>query len=157
MLTPKTGLFMYVFSKDLEWVWLINIGHYFMLKIIKVIFFKLRFTRISHGYVSEHFGSEKSTKLDYICRFLLCRLWTLSHETISVWMPRKSLGTTKRALTKRVHLALISFHPTEAQCCQIFLGPNIPKRENIPYDRKLYQTAINYTKWPKNIQNGHKI
>jgi hypothetical protein len=27
----------------------------------------------------------------------------------------------------------------------------------IPNDRKLYQTAINYTKWPKNIPNGHKV
>jgi hypothetical protein len=34
-----------------------------------------------------------------------------------------------------------------AQGCQISLGPNVPKRENIPNDYKLYQTAINYTKW----------
>jgi hypothetical protein len=39
-----------------------------------------------------------------------------------------------------------------------FLGPNIPKNgENIPNDRKLYQTAINYNKKPKNIPNGNKV
>jgi hypothetical protein len=43
------------------------------------------------------------------------------------------------------------------QGCQICLGPNKPKRENVPNDHKLYQTAINYTKWSKNIPNGHKI
>jgi hypothetical protein len=32
------------------------------------------------------------------------------------------------------------------QGCQIFLGPNIPKREIIPKDHKLpYQTAKSYT------------
>jgi hypothetical protein len=31
------------------------------------------------------------------------------------------------------------------QGCQIFLGPNIPKRKNIPNDHKLYQKAIYYT------------
>jgi hypothetical protein len=30
---------------------------------------------------------------------------------------------------------------------QIFLGTNIPKRENIPNDRKLYQMAKKYKKW----------
>jgi hypothetical protein len=34
------------------------------------------------------------------------------------------------------------------QGCQIFLGQNIPKLKNIPNDHKLYQTTINYTKWP---------
>jgi hypothetical protein len=34
------------------------------------------------------------------------------------------------------------------QGCQIFLGPNIPKRKNIPNDHTLYPEAINYTKWP---------
>jgi hypothetical protein len=29
--------------------------------------------------------------------------------------------------------------------------------KNITNDHKLYQTAINYTKWPLNIPNGHKI
>jgi hypothetical protein len=31
------------------------------------------------------------------------------------------------------------------------------KKENIPNDQTLYQTAIKYTKWPQNIPNGHKI
>jgi hypothetical protein len=43
------------------------------------------------------------------------------------------------------------------QGCQIFLGPNIPNGKNIPNDYKLYQTAINYIKWPENIPYGHKI
>jgi hypothetical protein len=30
-------------------------------------------------------------------------------------------------------------------------------RKNIPNDQRLYQLAINYTKWPQNIPNGHKI
>jgi hypothetical protein len=34
------------------------------------------------------------------------------------------------------------------QGCQIYLGPNIPKWEKLPNDHKLYQTAINCTKWP---------
>jgi hypothetical protein len=29
--------------------------------------------------------------------------------------------------------------------------------KNIQNDRKLYQTAINYTKWSKNVPNDHKI
>jgi hypothetical protein len=29
--------------------------------------------------------------------------------------------------------------------------------KNITNDHKLYQTAINYTYWPYNIPNGHKI
>jgi hypothetical protein len=33
------------------------------------------------------------------------------------------------------------------QACQIFLGSNLPKRENIPNNNKLYQMAIKYTKW----------
>jgi hypothetical protein len=28
---------------------------------------------------------------------------------------------------------------------------------HIPNDHRLFQTAINYTKWPNNIPNGHKI
>jgi hypothetical protein len=44
------------------------------------------------------------------------------------------------------------------QGCQIFLGPNIPKREKynkwsqaITNDHKLYQIAIKCSKWSKNI------
>jgi hypothetical protein len=29
--------------------------------------------------------------------------------------------------------------------------------KNIPKDPKLYQTTINYTKWPEIIPNGYKI
>jgi hypothetical protein len=29
--------------------------------------------------------------------------------------------------------------------------------KNIPNDHKLFQMAINYTKWPQNIPDGHKI
>jgi hypothetical protein len=43
------------------------------------------------------------------------------------------------------------------QGCQIFLGPNIPKRKNIPNDHILYQRAVNCTQWPWNIPNGHKM
>jgi hypothetical protein len=34
------------------------------------------------------------------------------------------------------------------QGCQIFLGPSIPNWKNITNGNRLYQTAINYTKWP---------
>jgi hypothetical protein len=37
-------------------------------------------------------------------------------------------------------------HP--GQGCQIFLDPNIPNGKNILNYHKLYQTAINFTKWP---------
>jgi hypothetical protein len=30
--------------------------------------------------------------------------------------------------------------------CQIFLGPNITKREKVPNNHNLYQTAVTYTK-----------
>jgi hypothetical protein len=36
-------------------------------------------------------------------------------------------------------------------------GPIIPNWENTPNDHKLYQTAINNTKWPYYIPNGRKI
>jgi hypothetical protein len=37
---------------------------------------------------------------------------------------------------------------SDGQGCQIFLGPNIPKRKKyIPNDQKLYRKAVNYTKW----------
>jgi hypothetical protein len=45
----------------------------------------------------------------------------------------------------------VARHEIHCSCtkgCQIFLGPNIPKRENIPKDHKLLQTAINFTKDP---------
>jgi hypothetical protein len=42
------------------------------------------------------------------------------------------------------------------QGCQIFLGPNMPNWEKYNKWPKLCQTAINYTKWPYNIPNGHK-
>jgi hypothetical protein len=38
-----------------------------------------------------------------------------------------------------------------------FLDTITQKGENIPNDHKLYQTAINNTKWPQYIHNGHKI
>jgi hypothetical protein len=42
---------------------------------------------------------------------------------------------------------------TVNQGCQIFIGPNLPKLEKYtPNDHKLYQTAVNYTKWPKNCK-----
>jgi hypothetical protein len=31
----------------------------------------------------------------------------------------------------------------------------IPKRENIPNDHKIYQSAIQYTKWPEDWPKGH--
>jgi hypothetical protein len=43
------------------------------------------------------------------------------------------------------------------QGCQILLDTIYQKGGNIPNDHKLYQTSINYTKWPNNILNGHKI
>jgi hypothetical protein len=39
----------------------------------------------------------------------------------------------------------------ECQGCQIFLCPNIRNWE------KIQQMTTNYTKWPLNIPNGHKI
>jgi hypothetical protein len=46
------------------------------------------------------------------------------------------------------------------QGCQIFLGPNIPKRhkytkgpQTTPNGHTLFQVAINYTKWPKIYQH----
>jgi hypothetical protein len=48
--------------------------------------------------------------------------------------------------------------PTLQQGCQIFLGPNIPRREKynkwpqtIPNGHKLYQMDIKYSKWSLNI------
>jgi hypothetical protein len=48
--------------------------------------------------------------------------------------------------------------------CQIFLGPNIPKRENytklpqtIPNYHKLYQITTNYTKLQQTIPNCCKL
>jgi hypothetical protein len=39
-----------------------------------------------------------------------------------------------------------------------FFGPDMHKTEkNMPIDPKLYQTAINYTKWLESIPNGHII
>jgi hypothetical protein len=53
---------------------------------------------------------------------------------------------------------------TTYQGCQIFLGPNIPKREKhthwpqtIPNGHILYQMVINNTKRPYIISNGHKL
>jgi hypothetical protein len=53
------------------------------------------------------------------------------------------------------------------QGCQIFHfttyqnGQNIPKDHQItikiPNGHKIYKMAIQYTKWPYNKQNGHKI
>jgi hypothetical protein len=46
------------------------------------------------------------------------------------------------------------------QGCQIFLGPNIPTRkkytklpQTIRKGHKLYQMAVNYSKWSKTITN----
>jgi hypothetical protein len=44
------------------------------------------------------------------------------------------------------------------QGCQIFIGPNIPKREKyIQNYHKLYQITTNYTKLPYNLPNCHTI
>jgi hypothetical protein len=37
-----------------------------------------------------------------------------------------------------------------------FSSYNIPKREKIPNDLKIYQMAIKYTKWSSNRPSGHK-
>jgi hypothetical protein len=51
-------------------------------------------------------------------------------------------------------LGMMKSSETLAQGCQIFLGPNIPKWEKYtkrpltrPNDQKLYQMAVNYSKW----------
>jgi hypothetical protein len=41
------------------------------------------------------------------------------------------------------------------QGCLIFLSPNIPNRKNIY--QMTTNCTINYTLWPQNIPNGHKI
>jgi hypothetical protein len=41
-----------------------------------------------------------------------------------------------------------------------FLGPNIPIWEKYTYQMTtnyMYQMDINFTKWPENIPNGHKV
>jgi hypothetical protein len=43
------------------------------------------------------------------------------------------------------------------QGCQMFLATTYQNGKNIPNDQKMNQMAIKYTKWPKNIPNGHKI
>jgi TPR repeat protein len=43
------------------------------------------------------------------------------------------------------------------RAARFFLVQTYQNGKNIPNDHKLYQTAINYTKWPQNIPNGHKI
>jgi hypothetical protein len=41
----------------------------------------------------------------------------------------------------------LAFTSVREQGCQIFLGPNLPKRKNISNDHTLCQKAVNYTKW----------
>jgi hypothetical protein len=48
-----------------------------------------------------------------------------------------------------------AFQAYQRQGCQIFLGLNLPKREKIPNESKLYQKAITYTKWQYNISMGN--
>jgi hypothetical protein len=43
------------------------------------------------------------------------------------------------------------------RAARFFLVQTYQNGKNIKNDNKLYQTAINYTKWPLNIPNGHKI
>jgi hypothetical protein len=40
---------------------------------------------------------------------------------------------------------------------KFFLFQTYQIGKNITNDHKLYKTGINYTKWPLNIRNGHKI
>jgi hypothetical protein len=45
----------------------------------------------------------------------------------------------------------------EAWVARFVLVQTNQNGKNVPNDYKLYQTAKNHTKWPKNISNGHKI
>jgi hypothetical protein len=44
-----------------------------------------------------------------------------------------------------------------SRVARFFMVQTYQNGKNIPNDHKLDHTAINYTKWPKNIPNGHKI
>jgi hypothetical protein len=45
----------------------------------------------------------------------------------------------------------------QSRVARFFLIQTYQIGKNITNDHKLYQMALNYTKWPYNIPNGHKI
>jgi hypothetical protein len=66
---------------------------------------------------------------------------------------RQSVGAEK----SRHSTYLAVNNSIRRQGCQIFRGKIYQNGENIPNDHKIYQSAINYTKWQENLPNDYKI
>jgi hypothetical protein len=67
-----------------------------------------------------------------------------------------NLNTETKPISLKAKLPSHAFTAPQ-QGCQIFLGATYQDGENIPKDRKIYQLAVKYTKWPQNVPNGHKM
>jgi hypothetical protein len=86
-------------------------------------------------------GKIHGLKIKKLIYLFLDAFWAILHNK-SIWSPCQPMS---------------SF--TLEQGCQIFLGPTYQKPEKINQmaTRYTYEMRAQYTKWPQNVPNGHKI
>jgi hypothetical protein len=91
------------------------------------------------NFFSSFFASFAGSQIMAECR---------SNSLVSIDVSEREDNHVRQKMkTCRDKWASRSQDQSRAQGCQIFLGPNIPKREK-NFDHTPYQTAIHYTKRP---------